>query len=121
MCLPISLLLEAGFQKCQLDVESHSAGSCFPREMVFEGSAPNFSKLFCGFCAVWLNQSSSFLAECISKLSLCCRSRGKGQGELWVLSTVPWQVLYALVLGWGPDLPSGEERGKEKMQNGSGC
>lgn len=102
MCLPISFLLGAGFQECQLDVEkplaapSHSAGSCFPREAVCEGCAPNFSKLFCGF---WLNQSSSFLAVCISKLSLCCRSRGKGQGELWVLSTVPWHVVSELVLG----------------------
>lgn len=55
MCLPISFLLGAGFQECQVDVEkplaapSHFAGSCFPGEIVCEGCAPNFSKLFCGF------------------------------------------------------------------------
>lgn len=55
VCLPISFLLGAGFQECQLDVEkplaapSRSAGSCFPGEAVCEGCAPNFSKLFCGF------------------------------------------------------------------------
>lgn len=43
-------------------------------------------------------------------------------GELWVLSAVPWQKSTSeLVLGSGPDLPSGEERGREKMQNGSSC
>lgn len=54
MCLPISFLLEAGFQECQLDMESFWRLQAILQvlaspEKLCEGSAPNFSRLFCGF------------------------------------------------------------------------
>lgn len=52
---------------------------------------------------------------CISTLSLCFRSTGKGQGELWVLSTVPWQVLSWCLAG-AQTCPLGRSKARRRCR-----
>lgn len=127
MPLPLSLLPEAGFQKCQGEggqpSPSHSAGSC--------SACSHFQLIIYGSRALWLNPNSSFPAVHVHKLPGCCREQRKrhlrAAGELWVLSAVPWQGYgraRTACLSWclaPAQTRSQEELSSEKMQNGSSC
>lgn len=52
----------------------------------------------------------------ISRLSLCCRSRGKGQGELWVLSTVPRHACQSWCLAGAQTCPLGRSKAKRRCR-----
>lgn len=131
MPLPLSLLPEAGFQKCQGEggqpSPSHSAGSCLPSR----SACSHFQLVIYGSRALWLNPNSSFPAGHVHKLPGCCREQRKrhlrAAGELWVLSAVPWQGYgraRTACLSWclaPAQARSQEERSSEKMQNGSSC
>lgn len=139
--LPISLLPEAGFQKCQRDVDGrpHARSEPFcrflpPRRAVplrARSACSKFQLVIYGSPAVWLNPNSSFPAVHIHKLSGCCQEQRKrhlrAAGELWVLSAVPWQGYgraRTACLSWclaPAQACSQEERSSEKMQNGSSC